>query len=240
MDQLLNAKTTPSESHTYYHALLRPAIIQILRAQGYHSSSPRTLDTLTELAGDYMTRLAAAAHRNAESNHGPEIPLTILDARCGLQDCGAIAPKPNFTSEQWTGKEDMRGIENFVNWFEGPKNAKINRMAEAFQQTGSLPPPEEMDGREEKVQRDYLSQLKQKHSKNDQDSKYNGTVLGKPIDHGEIMVEGGPVSSIFEWAEMMRQRQQRPPSESDNDSDSRPASSGLSSLTDGDVEMMDI
>lgn len=84
----------------------------------------------------------------------------------------------------------------------------------------------------------YLA-IKRKHTRTDQDSKYAGTVLGKGIDHGETMVEGGPVTSIQDWQRMMCERQQRPP-EAEPDTDSRPPSSGLSSLTDGDVEMMDM
>jgi transcription initiation factor TFIID subunit 3 len=79
-------------------------------------------------------------------------------------------------------------------------------------------------------------ELKQKHSKND-DSRYANTILGKPTDHGEVLVEGGPVSSIDEWREMMFQHNERP---REPTPDSRPPSSGLSSLDDGDVEMLGI
>jgi transcription initiation factor TFIID subunit 3 len=61
--------------------------------------------------------------------------------------------------------------------------------------------------------------------------------LGKGIDHGEVMVEGGPVTSPDEWANLMLSRCERPP---DPDLDSRPPSSGLSSLDDGEVEMMEL
>lgn len=79
--------------------------------------------------------------------------------------------------------------------------------------------------------------LKKKHNKNDQESKYTSTVLGKGNDHGDIAVEGGPVSSVKDWEQMMREAARRP---REPTPDSRPPSSGLSSLADDDVEMMEM
>ena len=79
--------------------------------------------------------------------------------------------------------------------------------------------------------------MKKKHNKNDQDSKYAGTILGKGIDHGEIPIEGGDVASIGEWRQKMRDATQRP---RDGSPDSRPPSSGLSSLADDEVEMIEL
>lgn len=95
--------------------------------------------------------------------------------------------------------------------------------------------------------------LKQRHGKTDDGSKYAGTLIGKCIEHGDILVEGGEFPSIQRWNEKMRAASQRPPgSAKDNEKEkengdgggeSRPASSGLSSLGDrsiGDYEdMMD-
>lgn len=81
-----------------------------------------------------------------------------------------------------------------------------------------------------------MTALKKKHNKNDQDSKYAGTILGKGIEHGEIPIEGGDVTSIGEWCQKMRDATQRP---RDGSPDSRP-SSGLSSLADDEVEMMEL
>lgn len=42
--------------------------------------------------------------------------------------------------------------------------------------------------------------LKKKHAKTAEDSKFTGTVIGKPLDTvAEVQVEGGPVTSINEW-----------------------------------------
>jgi transcription initiation factor TFIID subunit 3 len=90
----------------------------------------------------------------------------------------------------------------------------------------------------------FLTVLKRKHNKTDQESKYAGTILGRSIDHGEVLVEGGPDTSLAAWAARMREASLRPPElqrkrTADDDNNSRPPSSGLSSLADEEVEMMD-
>ncbi|ORY65831.1 uncharacterized protein BCR38DRAFT_167046 [Pseudomassariella vexata] len=219
--------TSPS---TFYHALLRPTVLQILRAQGYYSCSPTVLDTITELAGRYLTKLSQSTVFFAEQNNENPNEPTLVDVRMALESCGVFGPAADSVAEEWRREEDTKAIESFIRWAKGKKNAKIRKTANALQQTGSLEAVDE-------PMTDYLAALKKKHNKTDQDSKYAGTVLGKGLDYGEIMVEGGEAASIQEWAKMMRERQQRPP---EPDSDSRPPSSGLSSLTDGEIDMMDM
>ncbi|KAF7527168.1 hypothetical protein G7054_g10539 [Neopestalotiopsis clavispora] len=209
--------SNPMTYKKFHLALLRPAILQALRAQGYYTCKPPWSTT---------TRTTPAA-------------LTLPDLRQGLEHMGAFCRDENKREDRdYDGDPELRGIEKFKDWFDGKQNQRITRIAEAFNQTGLLleAAPLEEGKKVEKPPIDYLSQLKQKHSKND-DSRYASTILGKPSDHGEVLVEGGPVSSIDEWREMMFQRNQRPRSPTP---DSRPPSSGLSSLDDGDVEMMDL
>jgi len=99
-----------------------------------------------------------------------------------------------------------------------------------------------------------LIALKKKHSKNDDDSKYLGTLLGRSIEHGDVLVEGGECPSISVWEERRRlaaQKTPEPPArqvngdrDHDHDGDgeeSRPPSSGLSSLGDRSiVDEMDL
>lgn len=97
------------------------------------------------------------------------------------------------------------------------------------------------DGTVEERPSDYLDALKRKHNKTDQESKYAGTILGRSIDHGEVIIEGGSDTSLAAWAARMREASLRPPDPepaADDDNDSRPPSSGLSSLADEEVEMM--
>ena len=49
---------TMSAQNKFHSHLLRPAIIHILRAQGFHSTRPSVLDTITDLAARYLSLLA--------------------------------------------------------------------------------------------------------------------------------------------------------------------------------------
>ena len=79
--------------------------------------------------------------------------------------------------------------------------------------------------------------LKKKHSKAEDDSKYIGTILGKSNEHGDVLVEGGPFSSILSWEEKLRRESRRAidSPEPEGDTESRPQSSGLSSLGDRSI-----
>jgi transcription initiation factor TFIID subunit 3 len=77
--------------------------------------------------------------------------------------------------------------------------------------------------------------LKKKHSTTtDEDTRYTGTVLGKPTERRTIKVEGSEISSLKEWAERMRNPTNAPSALSS----SRRQSSELSTL--GDEEMEDL
>ncbi|KAI1491922.1 hypothetical protein F5X96DRAFT_692790 [Biscogniauxia mediterranea] len=252
---------TPSEIH---HALLRPAILQILRAQGYYSSTPGTVDAVTELAGSYLGAIArraaqhAALHPNPDAAAPPAAP-TLTDVRLALEECGALWPERELVSQELRGEEDTRGVDDFIRWATGRKNLRIRKVAGV-----AAPPPAgggasgatttaaavsaaaaaaaeaEEEGIVEERPTDYLDALKRKHNKTDQDSKYAGTILGKSTDHGEVLIEGGGETSLAAWAQKMHDAAVRPPRpspEADPDSP-RPPSSGLSSLTDGDVDMI--
>jgi transcription initiation factor TFIID subunit 3 len=51
-----------------------------------------------------------------------------------------------------------------------------------------------------------MTALMKKSNRMGDESKYQGTMLGPSIDRGTVKVEGGPVESIFEWAERMQQQ----------------------------------
>jgi transcription initiation factor TFIID subunit 3 len=134
------------------HALLRPAIIQILRASGFHAARPSVIDALTDLAGRYIALLAARAAFHANSNHGDSIP-DITDVRLAMADCGLLTPGQTATEEAWRellriplseipernglrrveevkrDEEDTEDVKEFVKWFDGPVNKEIQRIA---------------------------------------------------------------------------------------------------------------
>ncbi|KAK3896921.1 hypothetical protein C8A05DRAFT_39533 [Staphylotrichum tortipilum] len=284
-----------------YHALLRPAVLQILRATGYHSAKTSVLDSVTDLAARYFlnlchvtavyathnsnrdpddedeedayyhyingingttagggggdellsfesatvtataeeggaaengttaTTMAAAASAAALRN--PVVPApTIIDVRMALERVGALLPARIHEEQEYLGSEDLRGMEGFVAWATGALNREIARIA--------------LDGNDEAG--DYLDALKKKHSKNEDDSKYLGTLLGRSIEHGDVIVEGGEYPSISAWEERRRLAGQKTPepqplqvngaADADGQGeDSRPPSSGLSSLGDRSI-----
>ncbi|KAI0907132.1 hypothetical protein F4823DRAFT_35630 [Ustulina deusta] len=253
---------TPSEIHL---ALLRPAILQILRAQGYYASTSSTIDCLTELAGQYLYNISKRAAEHATSNNylGPPGTPDVVDVRLALEDCGALWPgadpappakrrrlSPGDAAdgdetlrEDDNEVEDTRGVDEFIRWAMGRKNQRIRKIAGVVAPPGAIVAGAEgEDGTVEERPSDYLDALKRKHNKTDQDSKYAGTILGRSIDHGDVLVEGGPDTSLAAWAARMREASLRPPDPqptAHNHNDSRPPSSGLSSLADEEVEMMD-
>lgn len=162
-----------------------------------------------------MFLLAQSAATHAEVNH-TELDITIQDVRMAMQDCGSLIPEKTLEEEEFEGEEDMRGVDNFVAWATGKVNREIRRVA--------------LEGADT-TKEDYLTVLKKKHSTTDEDSRYTGTILGKPAEPRAIKVEGGDITSMKEWVEKLR----RPSiSKSTSANSSRPQSSDLSSLEEMD------
>ncbi|KAI0438100.1 hypothetical protein F4803DRAFT_555347 [Xylaria telfairii] len=252
---------TPSEIHL---ALLRPAILQILRAQGYYASTPSTIDCLTEIAGQYLYTIAKRTAEHATMNNcvGPPGTPDVVDVRLALEECGALCPSASLEPPAKRRRlshsdtvdndetlregddevEDTSGVDEFIRWATGRKNQRIRKIAGVVAPPGAITAGAEgEDGAVEERPSDYLDALKRKHNKTDQDSKYAGTILGRSIDHGEVVIEGGPDTTLAAWAARMREASLRPPDPqptADDGNDSRPPSSGLSSLADEEVEMM--
>jgi len=210
--------TTPQGLH---HSLLRPCVLHILRAAGYQGTRPSVLDTLTDLAARYMFVLAQTTAMHASINH-TELDITVQDVRMAMQDCGALAPEKLIEDELFDGKEDMRGVEDFISWIVGKTNREIRRIALEGADAG---------------QEDYLSVLKKKHSTTDEDSRYTGTVLGKPAELRKVKVEGGDITSMKEWANRLKQSAN---TNSTPGLSSRRQSSALSSLADMDEMELDM
>lgn len=97
---------------TLYHALLRPCILQTLRATGYHSIRPSTLDAFTDLAARYLFAVCRATALHAVDNYnegrdpdsddeeGDDIPgpppVSIVDVRMALEEVGAFGVVERF------------------------------------------------------------------------------------------------------------------------------------------------
>lgn len=208
------------------NALLRPPIIQILRATGFHSTRPSVLDTLTDLTARYMMFLASSTISHAANSH-PDDPVPALeDVYQALQDAGALQPQKREWEEDWEGAEDLRGLDGFLSWFSGPSSREIRRIAGFIPSEGDMIAPDAIE------KEDYLTVLKKKHSKTGEESRYAGTVLGKSAEEHPVVVEGG-IPSLEEWGKQVRSRIPYTA-----ESDSSGVSSAPSNLS--DAEEMDV
>lgn len=160
-----------------HEALLRPAIIQILRAAGYQATKPSVIDTLTDMASRYIQLLALRTAEHASVNHNDIVP-TITDVRMALNDCGQLTPSQTASEETWKelmrqplhqipernllrqkeaqrrDDEDTQEIKDFVAWFHGSVHHEMKRIAGLLQEDHRAPP---IDGMEIAKPEDYLS-----------------------------------------------------------------------------------
>lgn len=120
-------------------SLLRPAVLQILRAAGFNHARPAVVDTVTDLAARYLLLLASSTAQNAFTTHNSFVP-TIQDVRLALSEAGALFPQMGAGEEgmkdaveveggEMVPFEDLRGVNAFVEWAQGDANKSIRRVA---------------------------------------------------------------------------------------------------------------
>lgn len=216
-----------SQSHDLHRALLRPAILHTLRAAGFHSTKPSVLDTLLNLAERHLVLLASTTAQHAVSSHNDPVP-TISDVRMALSDCGVLIPLEGAAEEAWkermriplaemadvpkAGKqrmiaekrkrddEDTEDVREFARWYDSSQYREIKRVAgleKDLNVLGAVP----LIGVGGSVVKedDFFTALKKKHSKSGDDSRLQGTVLGRPADERDVVIEGGPVQRLRDW-----------------------------------------
>ncbi|KAI4170262.1 MAG: hypothetical protein LQ346_008885 [Caloplaca aetnensis] len=125
-------------SNALHISLLRPPMLHILRAAGFHATKPGVLDTIVDLATRYLSMLAFKAAAHAQENHN-DLVLDITDIRMALEDVGAFQPQISAMEERITGKEDLRGVDAFIKWMKGKQNREIRRIAGLVETEGLLP-----------------------------------------------------------------------------------------------------
>lgn len=210
--------------HNLHNALLRPPIIQILRAQGFHSTRPSVLESLADLTGRYLMILASSTAAHAANAH-PDDPSPVLeDVYQALQDAGALRPQLREWEEEWADDEDLRGLDSLLGWITGPTHCEIRRIAGFVPSEGDMVDPDAVE------KEDFLTALKKKHSKTGEESRYAGTVLGKNAEERPVVIEGG-APSIREWGAQVRSRVPHSP-----DSDTSGVSSAPSNLSEEAME----
>jgi transcription initiation factor TFIID subunit 3 len=118
-------------SHAIHHQLLRPSVLHILRAAGYHSTKPSVLDALTDIAARHLTLLATSTVRHSSTNHPDSLELLVEDMRMAMQDCGVLNPERVLEDQAWgtSEAEDTRGVDAFIEWARGRENKEIMRVA---------------------------------------------------------------------------------------------------------------
>lgn len=112
-----------------FHAFLRPSVLQILRATGYHGTSPAVLDALTDLAARYLSLLCEKTASRAAHHYGDAGDFGLVEVRLALQEVGALLPERPEAEQDWRGEEDTRGVEEFISWFQGQKMKEIMEFA---------------------------------------------------------------------------------------------------------------
>ncbi|KAI1960794.1 hypothetical protein LOZ58_003867 [Ophidiomyces ophidiicola] len=180
-----------------HNSLLRPPILQILRAAGFHSARPAVIDTLTDIAARYLFLLSSSTVDHALNNHSEEPVPNFDDILMALDDAGALRPQKTRLEENLDGIEDMRGLESFLRWFNGPVNTQIRRIAGFVPSEGDVVEAETED---------YLTALKKRHSKTGEESRFQGTLLGKDVDDRPVVIAGG-VESIKAWRSKVKSRE---------------------------------
>ncbi|KAH9879031.1 hypothetical protein J1614_002466 [Plenodomus biglobosus] len=206
-------------------SLLRPAVLHILRATGFHHGKPSAVDTVVDLTARYMSLLAERTAYNAFSNHNDLTP-DITDVRMAMQDCGLLVPTLTASEELWReilrkpleeydadttareneearrNAEDTADVNEFIEWVMGDQNREIRRIAGTYKPVAQNP-TEQLDQLE---MEDYLNTLMKKHSKTGVESRFQGTALGVPAEPKAIKIEGGAADSIEEWCRKTRER----------------------------------
>jgi len=112
---------------TLFHSLLRPVVLQILRAQGYHGARTSATESLTDLTARFLYALSEATANHMVHNGHAE--PDIVDLRLAMEDCGILLPDVVFEQEEFRGVEDTRPVDDFVLWAAGPKVREMKRVA---------------------------------------------------------------------------------------------------------------
>ncbi|KAF2099314.1 hypothetical protein NA57DRAFT_55286 [Rhizodiscina lignyota] len=210
------------DTRKFHNALLRPAVLQILRAAGFQSARPFAVDALTDITSLYLRQLAQRTAEHAIAHHG-DLIADVTDVRMAMNDCAVFAPILTPTEEAWKevlrkpleeyhenaraqeqrsrDEEDTREIKEFIEWVRGDVNKEIARIAGLVADANTVIAPEPSN-----LKDDYVTALKKKHSKTGEESRFQGSVLGIQAEDRAVKVEGGSVDSLQEWNEWAAQR----------------------------------
>ncbi|KAK5127063.1 hypothetical protein LTR85_008422 [Meristemomyces frigidus] len=178
------------------------------------------------------------------------MPVVEMGVRAGE---GKAAEKRMAAEKRKRGEEDVRDVTEFKRWFDGGQHAELRRVAGRVPDhsaTGALPAVGVGGGVVHAE--DFLAVLKKKYGKGGgvEDSRLQGTVLGREGEDKEVVVEGGPVGRIRDWRPRVEERVASVPAaqilqgspeqvkEKEKDKET-PASASDSGTEPGDAPMVD-
>jgi transcription initiation factor TFIID subunit 3 len=152
-------------SDELFHNLLRPAVLHILRASGFHYGKPSAVDTVVDLTARYITLLAERTAYNAWSNHMQDCGLLVPTMTAGEEEWKQILRKPldfyneetgaRAMEEQRRDAEDTADVREFIDWVQGDQNKEIMRIAGTLKSVAANP-IEQLDQLE---MEDYLNSM---------------------------------------------------------------------------------
>jgi len=111
----------------FHQALLRPVVLQILRATGYVGMKPSTLEAFTDITVRYLEALCERLAEHANNND--RLHPSTVDMRMALEDLSAIQAQPAPATHMTFEEGDARGMEEFLQWFMGARNKTIRDYA---------------------------------------------------------------------------------------------------------------
>ncbi|RMD39938.1 hypothetical protein DV735_g5194, partial [Chaetothyriales sp. CBS 134920] len=187
-----------------HSSLLRPSILQILRATNFTHARPAVVDALTDLAARYLLLLASSSAANAFNTHNSFRP-SVQDVRIAMAENGALWPQMSTSEEalkepvelvpgsgEWVPFEDLRGVRAFVEWCQGSVNAEIRRVAGLSLEAGG------------EVNVEQIASALQKATVSTSappESRFQDTVLGTTTAELQpVSIVGGPANSLVEWS----------------------------------------
>lgn len=174
------SSTTTMSTNDVFMALLRPAVLDILRAAGFNGAKPSVVDTVVDLTARYLMLLASHTAYNAYSNHN-DLEPDVTDVRMAMQDCGLLVPTLTAGEELWKeilrkpleeyddagaraeeerrrDRQDTADVTAFIDWVTGKQNEEIMRIAGTLKKKAAPgASATEQEERDQQEMEDYLT-----------------------------------------------------------------------------------
>ena len=169
--------------------------------------------------------LASTTARHAQNAHGDSIP-SLTDVRTALQECGALIPVSQAAEEEWEevlrrpveemGRHeggrareqaekrkrddgDVADVHQFVKYFNSDQYREVKRVAGMLPDANAAGAAAVGVGGGAVHVEDFLTGLMRKYQKGADESRLQGTVLGKVGEDRSVVIEGGPVGKLEDW-----------------------------------------